>query len=269
MESLLLPRCCCEGSTRDLCGPDEAADSSLLPDAPRGRAPCSPQCFMFRRSRRNALVKRLWKHRQQLLLQHRRSASASTSNNNSAQQQHPHQQHSQQHETRSAAKKTPGSSFGSNSVKDEELEVKGAMHALLKRLKEAQLQSLVAAVEAGGAEQTACVLLPRADVQRLGARRALPPHVLCCLIWRYPDLLDAQVTPSNPSNAHSNTDTDRLWPGDGVASGNCTRLKPVPYCSQGNQTAALPGDSSTSDPGLVCCNPYHWSRVLEPGQSSF
>ncbi|KAL6998591.1 hypothetical protein U1Q18_050729 [Sarracenia purpurea var. burkii] len=28
----------------------------------------------------------------------------------------------------------------------------------------------------------------------------------------------------------------------------------------------MPACSSASDPIYICCNPYHWSRLCEPGQ---
>ncbi|KDR07534.1 hypothetical protein L798_02913 [Zootermopsis nevadensis] len=53
---------------------------------------------------------------------------------------------------------------------------------LLKRLKESQLEMLLAAVESRGADLSACVLLPR-DQPPL-----LDPRLLCCQLWRWPDL---------------------------------------------------------------------------------
>ncbi|XP_067013036.1 mothers against decapentaplegic homolog 6 [Anabrus simplex] len=53
--------------------------------------------------------------------------------------------------------------------------------ALLKQLKENQLEMLVAAVESRGADLQACVLLPK-DLP------PVDPHLLCCQIWRWPDL---------------------------------------------------------------------------------
>lgn len=96
---------------------------------------------MFR-SRRNALVKRLWKHR--LLVNEDETAC------------------------------------------QVESEVKFVVQNMLKRLKETQLELLVQSVESRGCDVTGCVLVPRGDL-RLG-RRTLPPHVLCCQLWRWPDV---------------------------------------------------------------------------------
>jgi hypothetical protein len=67
-----------------------------------------------------------------------------------------------------------------------DLEVKSVTQSMLKRLKERQLDVLIQSVESKGGETTECVLLPKGDV-RLG-RRTVAPHVLCCQIWRWPDL---------------------------------------------------------------------------------
>ena len=45
---------------------------------------------------------------------------------------------------------------------------------------------LIQAVESRGGDTTECLLLPRGDLH-LG-RRSVAPHVLCCRIWRWPDL---------------------------------------------------------------------------------
>ena len=104
----------------------------------------------------------------------------------------------------------------------EELEAKAVIHSMLKRLKEKQLEVLVQSVESKGGETTDCVLLPKAD-QRL-CRRSVSPHVLCCQVWRWPDLVDD------------------------------SGLKRLSCCT------------STEDPISICCNPFHWSRLLIPGK---
>ena len=101
---------------------------------------------MFR-SKRSALVKRLWKNR---ILQNETKCEIST---------------------------------------DIELEAKSVAQSMLKRLKEKQLETLIASIESKGGEKTGCVLLPNADL-RLG-KRSVAPHVLCCQVWRWPDLLSS------------------------------------------------------------------------------
>ncbi|ELU06912.1 hypothetical protein CAPTEDRAFT_147083 [Capitella teleta] len=134
------------------------------------------------RPKRSSLVKRLWKHRVR----------------------------PQHHEA------------GSEVESAEELELKSAGQSLLKRLKEADLEALLAAVETRGAESTPCVWLSRAVLQ-LGKRKAMP-HTLSCQLWRWSDL-----------------DT------------NCEVMRHLP-CKSGEV-----------DANSVCCNPFHWSRVLPPG----
>lgn len=56
---------------------------------------------------------------------------------------------------------------------------------LLKRFKESQLEMLLAAIESRGADLSACVLLPRDQPPMLD------PRLLCCQLWRWPDLRQA------------------------------------------------------------------------------
>ncbi|XP_013784160.2 mothers against decapentaplegic homolog 6-like isoform X2 [Limulus polyphemus] len=102
---------------------------------------------MFR-PKRNTLVKRLWKQR---ILNYFAEDEASCSLEN-----------------------------------QEDLEMKSAIHSMLKRLKEPQLERLVQAVETHGADISGCVLVPRGDL-RFG-RQTSAPHVLCCRLWRWPDI---------------------------------------------------------------------------------
>lgn len=88
-------------------------------------------------------------------------------------------------------------------------------NSVLKRLKDNQLEMLVEAVESGGAGVSTCVLISKDLV--------LEPHLLCCKIWRWPDLK------------------------------SMAELRRTPACS------------SATDPIYICCNPYHWSRLCEPG----
>lgn len=115
---------------------------------------------MFR-SKRNALAKRLWKLR------------VSSRGNRAC-------------DDGSSGQGGSGSAPDYADAGAEELEVKAVAQAMLKRLKEAQLESLAQAVESQGADDTGCVLVPQGDL-RLG-RRTAPPHVLCCQLWRWPDL---------------------------------------------------------------------------------
>ena len=131
----------------------------LSPDASSRHALDCP-CFMFR-SRRTNLVKRLWK------------ARVTTS---------------QDEDGRS-------DEGGIDSVSDE-LELKSVAQSLLKRLKEKQLAVLIQAVESRGGDTTECLPFPRGDV-RLG-RRTVAPHVLCCQVWRWPNLQADYLLKSMP-----------------------------------------------------------------------
>nr|CAI5863415.1 unnamed protein product [Callosobruchus analis] len=64
-----------------------------------------------------------------------------------------------------------------------------AVAALLKKLQDAQLETLFKAVESRGREPTGCVLLPFKE----------EPHLLCCQTWRWPDLHSGEELRRLPS----------------------------------------------------------------------
>ncbi|KAM8804746.1 mothers against decapentaplegic homolog 6 [Eudromia elegans] len=67
-----------------------------------------------------------------------------------------------------------------------EQELKAVTYALLKRLKERSLDSLLEAVESRGGMPGGCVLVARTEL-RLGGQAA-PPHLLLGRLFRWPDL---------------------------------------------------------------------------------
>jgi len=62
----------------------------------------------------------------------------------------------------------------------------------------------------------------------------MSPHVASCGLWRWPEM---------------------------VTGDNTVPLKPMPYCASaaGWNSALNDNDGESS---VVCCNPYHWSRLL-------
>lgn len=68
-----------------------------------------------------------------------------------------------------------------------ERELKAVTYALLKRLKERSLHSLLQAVESRGGTPGGCVLVARGEL-RLGGGQAAPPHLLLGKLFRWPDL---------------------------------------------------------------------------------
>lgn len=149
-------------------------------------------CFMSMfRSRKTTLVKRAWKSRQVGL------GDA------------PHQELKQQEVA-------------------QQLKV-AAIH-LLRRLTEAQLELLVAALDSGGGDPGECVLVPRELGEECVGGRSLPPHLLMVWVWRWPDLLSASQYSTTP-------------------------LQRLPSCAARN------------DHVYVCANPYHWARLLQTGTS--
>lgn len=65
-------------------------------------------------------------------------------------------------------------------------ECKAVIHSMLKRLKEKNLEILLRSIESKGREETPCVLLPNVELKM--GKLSTDPHVLCCQIWRWPDL---------------------------------------------------------------------------------
>lgn len=111
--------------------------------------------------------------------------------------------------------------------------LKSAANVLLKRLKEPALETLLAAVENKGVSASECVMLPKDEIRIGGGHGGTvkgqvtaTPRTLCCQLWRWPEL---------------NDDGEHV-------------LKRLPDCQAGDTTAES-----------VCCNPYHWSRLITPG----
>lgn len=95
-----------------------------------------------------------------------------------------------------------------------------------------QLEVLVDAVEMGHSSGRSmdCVV---ATVPA-GWPVSLPPHIACCRLWRWPSL-------------------------DGPES-----LKQMPWC-RCSSTNGEPSSASQQNDRPFCCNPFHWSRLVLPG----
>lgn len=105
--------------------------------------------------------------------------------------------------------------------------LKPAAHALFKKLKDEELELLVQAVESRGACESGCVWAPRGE-SRGGPKQALPPQVLLCRLYRWPDLRQPH------------------------------ELKHLCYCAGGR--------GGCGDAAALCCNPHHFSRLAVPGE---
>ncbi|NXX62156.1 SMAD6 protein, partial [Scopus umbretta] len=102
--------------------------------------------------------------------------------------------------------------------------LKPAAHALFKKLKDEELELLVQAVESRGAWESGCIWVPRGEPR--GAKQALPPQVLLCRLYRWPDLRQPH------------------------------ELKHLGYCA-----GAWGG---CGDAAVLCCTPHHFSRLAAP-----
>ncbi|XP_074837411.1 mothers against decapentaplegic homolog 6-like [Carettochelys insculpta] len=101
--------------------------------------------------------------------------------------------------------------------------LKPTAHALFRKLKDEELELLVQAVESRGAGQSGCVWVSRAELR--GTKQALPPQVLLCRLFRWPDL----------RHPHE--------------------LKRLSCCQ---------GWGGWSEGAVLCCNPHHLSRLAMP-----
>ncbi|NXQ31050.1 SMAD6 protein, partial [Alaudala cheleensis] len=104
--------------------------------------------------------------------------------------------------------------------------LKPAAHDLFKKLKDEELELLVQVVESRGAWESGCVLAPRGDPR--GVKQGLPPQVLLCRLFRWPDLHQSH------------------------------ELKHLCYCARGQGVCG--------DLAVLCCNPHHFSRLAVPGE---
>uniref|UniRef100_A0A8C8RHG5 Mothers against decapentaplegic homolog n=1 Tax=Pelusios castaneus TaxID=367368 RepID=A0A8C8RHG5_9SAUR len=114
---------------------------------------------------------------------------------------------------------TPGPEDGHGALKP-------AAHALFKKLKDEELELLLQAVESRGAGQSGCVWVARAELR--GTKQALPPQVLLCRLYRWPDL-------RHPHELKRLSCCQSFWGWGG--------------CSEG---------------ATLCCNPHHLSRLAMP-----
>ncbi|XP_030842694.1 mothers against decapentaplegic homolog 6 [Strongylocentrotus purpuratus] len=121
---------------------------------------------------------------------------------------------------------THGNDSGSSADRESEAEtdLKAAANSFLKRLKEKQLELLLEALESRGGTHTNCVPISKGEL----GRRTVAPHVLCCQLFRWPELKHG------------------------------SELKRLKFCCEISQQ----GDEESS--GTVCCNPYHISRLCRP-----
>lgn len=134
-----------------------------------------------------------------------------------------------------------GSESHSHARLQADLELKSALHSLLRRLDVDDLENLLEAIRSRGATPSnQCVLLPQSSAPALSTSPSLasssyedlPVERLALKAWRWHDLCSMDV------------------------------IKFLPHCKHGTEA------KMAEDQHYTCINPYHWSRVILTGQSS-
>ncbi len=105
---------------------------------------------------------------------------------------------------------------------------------MLLRIKKANLETLLKAVQSKGAVPGGCVMIPS-----MASCAGLAPHVLLCQLFRWPDL---------------QSDWD---------------LKRLPFCTQHHEENIVRNKDPIEHHQRLfeCCNPYHWSRTVSTASS--
>lgn len=103
------------------------------------------------------------------------------------------------------------------------------IRAMLMRLKEASLENLLKAVRTKGADPGGCVLMPL----KAGSNGCVAAHVLVAQLFRWPDLVSE------------------------------AQLKRLSFCHESHDLSEKCHQDFKHRPRLYeCCNPYHWSRLV-------
>ncbi|XP_064901078.1 mothers against decapentaplegic homolog 7-like isoform X4 [Columba livia] len=135
---------------------------------------------MFR-TKRSVLVRRLWRNRAPGGEEEEEAAAGEPGGGAAAAE-------AQAHVCGGGRGCCPGkANRGSRASAGAEAELKALIHAVLKRLKERQLEGLLHAVESRGGARTPCLLLPAKADSRLG-QHWYPLPMLLCKVFRWPDL---------------------------------------------------------------------------------
>lgn len=100
---------------------------------------------------------------------------------------------------------------------------------MLMRLKKSNLEALLKSIQSKGADPGSCVLFPL-----MASCLGMSAHVLLCQLFRWPDL---------------------------QSDYNLKRLHP--FCKDQDHCGGKNEDHLRIQPKLYeCCNPYHWSRII-------
>ena len=120
---------------------------------------------------------------------------------------------------------------------DEGLVSKVNVFALLEQIELDRLEELLLAVQGRGEVFSCCIRVPK--VFRRLPEDVQSPHLVCCHLWRWP-----------------NVGTNQLV------------LRSVPFCTFLYTTRNNCGHGTSVDEdvdGFTCCNPHHWSRIASSG----
>ena len=115
--------------------------------------------------------------------------------------------------------------------------IKNAVHHLLKKLSKTQLEVLAIALESHGDNSSSCITMLSSINVPFGKQYISHLNSFICYICRWPnanEMLNSSLSSDSIDNV----------------------LIQLPQCK------------TKSVDGNICCNPYHWSRLLVPGKYS-
>ncbi|XP_065573341.1 mothers against decapentaplegic homolog 6-like isoform X2 [Artemia franciscana] len=130
---------------------------------------------------------------------------------------------------------------------------KRALHSILKRISEDQLESLLRSIESKGEILSECVHIP----DKNPSRSPSPEGCCGCDNW-----LQCEKSLNDSSASYSTVENLKLEPHAVM----CAMFR-WPSLSTPSCLRRLPSSCCHQEDGRICCNPYHWSKEYSFGYS--